>query len=801
MILSRKFLKDYIDLSDDITVHELAENMTKVGNEYDSAEKLISANNLVIGEVKECVDHPDSDHLHVCKVDIGKEVTQIVCGAPNVRAGLKVIVALPGAVLPEMKIEKAMKRGVESNGMICALQEIGLDKKYTGESFEDGIHELPEDAPVGEDPIKYMGLDDDVIDFDLTANRGDLLSVIGMAYEVGAIYDLKVKLPKVEYKESGKLDFDVKVSTENFPLYLARRVENIKIEESPIEIREKLIASGIRPINNVVDISNYVMLETGQPLHFFDADKLEKIEVRMAKKDEKLVTLDEQERTLSEEDIVITDGQKPVALAGVMGGLDTEITEDTKNVLIEAAIFNNVKVRKTSNRILRSESSNRFEKGLDPARTYMAMDRACTMLEKYASGNVIAGMCKVDNTKNEPKKIDITVTNINNILGTTIDQKDVLDVFRKLDFECEVKDKDLITVTVPTRRIDISIKEDLIEEVGRIYGVDNIEGKVMTLDVKPGSYNKTAREIRNKMVNLGLSETLSYVLVNEDEAKRFTNTKNKEVKPIKILDPLTEEKSTLRETVVAALYKIYEYNDARSVDDINIFELGKSFYKVNGNDNTSEENLDSDTYVEENKLACLMKGNYILGLDKKQVDFYVIKGVAEEILDYLGYNGRYSFVQDDRIPSDMHPGKSAVISVNNDVVGFIGRVSPIISKDEVYVMEINLDKLLEKQTGSMKYKEISKFPSVKKDIAIVVDESISAQELEKTIKSAGGKLLKKVEVFDVYQGKGIPEGKRSIAFNIELESKDNTLTDAEIVEIITKIKDALVAKNKAELRA
>ena len=798
MILSRNFLKDYIDLSDDVTVSELAENMTKVGNEYDSAGKLISANNLVIGEVKECKDHPDSDHLHVCKVDIGSEITQIVCGAANVREGLKVIVALPGAILPEMKIEKAMKRGVESNGMICALQEIGLDKKYTGESYEDGIHELPADAPVGEDPIKYLGLDDDVIDFDLTANRGDLLSIIGMAYEVGAIYDLKVKLPEIKFNETGKFDFDVKVSTENCPLYLARKVENIKIEESPIEIREKLIASGIRPINNVVDISNYVMLETGQPLHFFDADKLEKIEVRMAKENEKLVTLDSQERTLSEEDIVITDGNRPIALAGVMGGLDTEITEKTKNVIIEAAIFNNVKVRKTSNKILRSESSNRFEKGLDPARTYMAMLRACQLLEKYASGTVIAGMSEVKNIENNPKVIDITYDNINNILGTKIDKKDILDVFRKLDFECKEKDENTLTVTVPTRRIDISIKEDLIEEVGRIYGVDNIEGKNMVLDVKQGSYDKTSREIRNKMVNLGLNETLSYVLVNSEEALRFTKY---DVKPIKLLDPLTEEKSTLRETVVSALYKIYEYNNARSVEDINLFELGKSFYKVNANDNTSDENLDTDTYVEENKLACLMKGNYILGLNKVKVDFFVIKGVAEEILDYLGFSGRYSFIQDDRIPNDMHPGKSAVISVNGDIVGFIGRVSPVLTSDEVYVMEINLDKLLSKKTGSMKYKEISKFPSVKKDIAVVVDNSISAQELEKTIKAAGGKLLKGVQVFDLYQGKGIPEGKKSIAFNVELESKDSTLTDQEIVDVMTKIKDALANKNKAELRA
>ena len=789
MLLSTNFLRDYLDLDKDIDVHELAEKMTGVGNEYDSAEKFINATNLVIGKIVECEMHPDSDHLHVCQVDVGARTLQIVCGAPNARKGLKVIVALDGAKLPGGDIKKGSIRGVESNGMMCSIAELGLDNKFLTAADKDGIHELPEDAPIGEDPIEYMGWNDNVIDFELTANRGDLLSILGMAYEVGAIYDKKVKDIDLSHKETGSLDFIVDVKTENCKLFLARKVMNVKIGESPVEIKEKLMASGIRPINNVVDISNYVMLECGQPLHFYDADKLNgMLQVRMAEEGEKLTTLDEQERTLTSEDIVISNGKEAIGLAGVMGGLTTEITENTKNVIIESAIFDSVKVRRTSNKILRSEASNRFEKGLDPNRTYMAIERACHLLEKYAEGEVVAGREEYDVTDKEPKKIDITVEKINSILGTVISKEDILDCFRKLAFDCEVNG-DTITVTVPTRRIDISIKEDLIEEVGRIYGVDNIEGKNMTLPIRKGTYDRTSREIRNRMVNLGLNETLSYVLVNPEESKMFTNKQNES---IKILSPLTEEKSELRQTLTTALYRIYQYNKARSLDDVSIFELGKSFYQTTNNDEVK--------YVEENKLACLMTGEYNLGLKTKNVDFYVIKGVAEEVLDYLGYEGRYSFVQNNQVPEDLHPGKSAIISVNNDNVGFIGRVHPAICKEEVYVMEINLEKLLAKKTGKMKYKEFSKFPSVRKDIAVLVDRSVTAQEMQKVIKANGGKLLLNSKVFDVYMGKGIPEGKESIAFSVELGASDRTLTDEDITNVMNKIAEGLEKKCGAERR-
>ncbi|MBQ9298512.1 MAG: phenylalanine--tRNA ligase subunit beta [Clostridia bacterium] len=790
MKLSTNFVKDYVDI--DVDLKTLAEDMTKAGNEYDSAEKLINATNLVIGEVLECEEHPDSDHLHVCKVNVGNEVLQIVCGAPNVRVGLKVVVALEGAKLPgDFTIKRSTIRGVESCGMMCSLAELGIESKFLTDKDKNGIHELPENAIPGEDPIKFMKLDDEVIDFDLTANRGDLLSILGMAYEIGAIYDKKVRDIDLSHKENSEdinNEFKVEVNTDNCSIFLAKKVKNVTIKESPDFIKNRLIASGIRPINNVVDISNYVMLETGQPLHYYDADTLNgKIEVRMAKNGEKLTTLDEIERTLKEDDIVISDGNKAIGLAGVMGGLETEITENTKNIIIEAAIFDAIKVRKTSKEILRSEASSRFEKGLDPNRTYMAIERSCNLLEKYADAEVVSGLAKFDETNKEDTKIDITFEKINNVLGLEVPKDAVVDTFRRLGFTSEVEGE-TVHVSVPKRRLDISIKEDLIEEVGRIYGVDNIQGKLPELPMKAGSYNKTIRQIRNKMIALGLNETLSYILVNDKEALKYA-VSPEGAEGIGLLDPMTEERNTLRYSIIPSLVKIYEYNKARSQKDICIFEIGKGFYKK------------GEEYVENTKLSVLMTGEYYAGItDNKQVDFYTIKGVTEEILNYIGYEGRYSFVIKNELPKEYHPYQTAEISVNNDIVGIVGRLHPEQFKDAVYVMEISLDKLLDKKVGKMKYKEISKYPSVKKDIAVVVSKDIEAQSIAMAIKKAAGKLLLSSNVFDVYEGIGIEPGKKSLAYSLEFGAQDRTLTDEEIATTIDKIVTALEKEFKAELR-
>ena len=764
MRLSLNFVKDYVDIDENIDVKELAEKMTAVGNEYDEATSLVNATNLVVGEVLTCQMHPDSDHLHLCEVNIGEEVLNIVCGAPNVRTGLKVIVAKVGAELPGgVKIKKGLIRGQESNGMLCSLYEIGIDKKYLSEQ-------------------------DKIIDFELTANRGDLLSILGMAYEISSIYNKEVRVPDLkhnEIEEDVNNEFNLNIETENCSLFLAKKVKDIVIKESPDFIKNRLIACGIRPINNVVDISNYVMLELGQPLHFYDSDNLgDTILVRMAKNGEELVTLDSTKRILNENDIVITNGKEVVGLAGVMGGINTEVENTTKNVLIEAAIFDSVKVRKTSNKILRSEASNRFEKGLDPNRTYMAIERACRLLEKYANAKVEKGTAIYDKTENKEKKIKIEYEYINNVLGTNISKKDIVDVFKRLKFETDENENDVL-VTVPTRRRDISIKEDLVEEVGRIYGVDKIEGKLPMVQMKMGSVDKTIRKIRHKMCDLGLNETLTYVLINDKDVKKFTTDKFEE---LKLLDPITEERNTLRYSLIPSLYKVYEYNKARENKDICLFEIGKGFWKKEG------------VYGENQKICVLMTGKYYnkIGFNK-QVDFYDIKGVTEELLDFLGYGGRYSFIVPNEIPKELHPGQTASINVNNDIVGIVGKIHPEVENEDVYVMEINLDKLLNKRVGKMKFKEISKFPTIKKDLAILLDKGIASKEVELKIKKKAGSLLQEIKVFDVYEGKNIDKNKRSIAYSLTFGNEKRTLNDDEVNNIMENIISSL-ENNGIEIR-
>lgn len=785
MKLSRKFVSDYIDLDESLSIKDIADSMTNVGNEYDTAEPLINCTNLVVGEVIECSNHPDSDHLHVCKVDVGNEVLDIVCGAPNCRKGIKVIVALNGAKLPGGEIKKGIIRGQVSNGMLCSMAELGLEHKFLKEEDIKGICELPLDSIVGSDPIKVLGLDDEVIDFELTSNRGDLLSIIGMAYELGAIYNKKVKDIDLTYTNNNNdinNEFKVKVETKSCPLFLAKKAINVTIKESPEFIKNRLIASGIRPINNVVDISNYVMLETGQPLHFYDADRLgNTLIVRDARDNEELTTLDNIKRTLSSDDIVIANSNESVGLAGVMGGLSTEVENDTKNIIIESAIFDSIRVRKTSKKILRSEASNRFEKGLDPKRTYMAIERSCHLLEKYADATIVGGMVKYDETNSNDKIIEISVDKINKVLGINLDSNTVKEIYERLGFT--VTGEDILTVYVPSRRLDVNIKEDLIEEAGRIYGMDNIKGKLPVLNVITGTYNKTRRKIKNKLVDLGLNETLSYTLIPYNNVKEFTIDN---FEPISLADPMSEDRSTLRYSLLYSLKEIYKYNKDRNLENISIFEMGKGFYKEDG------------IYKETNKLAILMTGDYYLDIKNTKVDFYVIKGVLEELMDYLGFNNRYRLVVSN-LPKEFHPGQSAIIELQGKQVGVIGKLHPNIVKGDVYALELDLDKVLANRSSKMTYKEISKFPSSTKDIAFIVNKNVTCEELEKTIKKAGGRILNKCELFDLYIGENVDQNSKSLAFKLVFSDPTHTLSEEEVMNSFNKIIEE-VEKTGAKLR-
>jgi phenylalanyl-tRNA synthetase beta chain len=791
MRLSKKFLSDYIDLTD-IDYKDLAEKMVFAGNEYETFEKLCGATGLVIGRVVECVNHPESDHLHICQVDLGDKIEQIVCGAPNVKENINVIVAKNGATLPGgITIKSTKLAGVDSNGMICSLAELGLDSKYLKQEDYDGIHILDNDAIVGEDPLKYLELDDEIIDFELTANRADLLSILGMAYEVGAIYNKKINLPENNFNVTDENIDDImelSVETDACPIYLGKLVRNVEIKESPSFIKSRLMASGIRPINNVVDISNYVMLEYGQPLHFFDADRLgNKVIVRNATDNEKIVTLDEKERILDSSDIVIANENEPVALAGVMGGLSTEVEETTKNIFIESAIFDSLSIRSTSKKILRSEASNRYEKGVDPNRTVEALKRACHLLEKYASGQVTDGMLMHDKTNKESKKIEITLNKINEVLGYEMNMEEVTNIIIRLGFIYKVND-DLITILVPTRRLDVNIKEDLIEEIGRIYGYDHIEGKLPLLRTKTGKRTPKAnltRSIRKNLSSLGLNQVITYSLTSEEISKQFIDFDEESVS---VLDPMSEDKKTLRKSLIPSLISVYEYNRSRNIKDINIFETGSVYYKKND-------------YIEESKVAGLLSGSLVENTwqgNQISVDFYALKGVIENLLEYLGYHNRYTFGNETL--KELHPGISCSIKIDNEIIGYMGKVHPLVSKKDIYVFEISIDKLTTKKVREIKFKEISKYPSVNKDLAFVVDKSVTSEEISKILKRVGGRMLDSIDVFDVYVGENVPEGKKSIAYSLVFKNNDRTLTDEEVTNVFEKMITEVETKLNAELR-
>ena len=772
-MISLEWVKDYIDINDQ-DLKELAVKITKAGI---NVEKVITnhINNLVIGEVVDCIDHPDSDHLHVCQVNIGSVVTQIVCGAPNVRKGLKVIVALPGAILPgDFEIKKSKIRNQESNGMICALYELGLEEK-TEEAYNRGIEELDSSAKVGDDPIKYLGLDDTLYELDVHKHRNnDCYYHIGFAYEIAAILNRKVTLPDDSFKEikdSIKDHFSLKVETKKCPYYLAKMVTDVKIKESPDFIKKRLLAAGMRPINNVVDISNYVMLEYGQPLHFFDKDKLgNNILVREAN-NENIITLDGKERKLTN-DIVITDGNKPVCIAGVMGGENTEVDENTKTILIESAIFDAVSIRNTANRLdLRSEASIRYGKGLNYEYTNKAILRACHLLEKYADAKVLSDMVIHDEIDKTLKIVEFKPSEVDKMLGITISEDDMKKELERLDFKYKL-DNGKFIVTIPNRRLDIDPNvNDIAEEIGRLYGYHNLVSTLPKVDIKKGDYIgnvKYHKLISKRLRSLGLNEVKTYTLVSRDMLK--FNYENKE--NVILPNPMSSDKEVIRTTLIPSLLNVYNYNKTRKVNDILIYEIAKT-YDIN--------------YNEDSKICILMKGNYInnnWNNTKIKVDFYLIKGILENLLDYLGLKNRYSFTTSD-IPN-MHPGMSARVLLDRKEIGIIGRIHPTDSKDEIYICEISMDKLIT-NIKPIKYKEISKYPSIIKDMAFIMPKDTEAKEVLDIIKKSGGRLLIDINIFDVYEGENIGDNEKSIAYSLTFNDNTKTLTDEEVNTLFEKI--------------
>ncbi|MFT4415102.1 phenylalanine--tRNA ligase subunit beta [Fredinandcohnia humi] len=804
MFVSYKWLQDYVDLAG-VTAEELAEKITRSGIEVEGVDLLGEGiSGIVVGHVLECEQHPNADKLNKCLVDIGEgEPVQIICGAPNVAKGQKVVVAKVGAVLPgNFKIKKAKLRGEESNGMICSLQELGIESKLVSKEYSEGIFVFPHDVVPGADALAQLNLDDQVLELGLTPNRADCLSMLGVAYEVAAILGRDVKLPEPKVITTGEKASDyISVSieaNEDNPLYVARVVKNVKIGPSPLWLQTRLMAAGIRPHNNVVDITNYILLEYGQPLHAFDYDRLgsKEILVRRARDGEKITTLDDAERKLTSDHLVITNGIEPVALAGVMGGANSEVRNDTITVLIESAYFTGGTIRKASkDHGLRSEASARYEKGIDSKRTREAADRAAALMAELAGGEVLDGVVAVDTLEKTPVKVSITLERINKVLGTEISNEEVSAIFTNLKFLFDV-DNETFHVEVPSRRGDITIEEDLIEEVARLYGYDTLPKTLPVGESIPGKlsdYQAKRRLVRRYLEGAGLYQSVTYSLTSAEKVNQYALEKRE---PIRLAMPMSEERSLLRLSIIPHLLEVVGHNLARQIESVATYEIGSVFL--------SQAN--SELPEEKEHLAGALTGSWLTPTwqgEKKTVDFYVLKGILEGLFEKLGLEERVSYLQA-RVEG-MHPGRTAAILLDDKEIGFIGQLHPNVQKaqdlTDTFIFELSLKDVLEAEVEEIHYQPIPRYPSMSRDIALVVDKAVAAGDMKKVIIEAGGKLLRDVTIFDLYEGERMEPGKKSVAYSIRYSDPERTLTEEEVTKAHEKVLQAVAEKFDATLRA
>lgn len=801
MLVSYKWLKELVDL--DVTTAELSEKMSTTGIEVEGvATPAEGLSKLVVGHVLSCEDVPDT-HLYLCMVDTGdEEPRQIVCGAPNVTAGIKVIVAVPGArIADNYKIKKGKIRGMESLGMICSLQELGLPDSIIPKEFSDGIQILPEDAVPGDSIFPYLDLDDEIIELSITPNRADALSMRGVAHEVAAIYGKEVHFPAKSLTEVEKASaevLEVAIESDKVLTYQARVVENVTVAPSPQWLQNLLMNAGIRPINNVVDVTNYILLLFGQPMHAFDLDKFEdkKIVARDARDGEKLVTLDGEERQLTAEDIVITVADTPVALGGVMGGQATEIDNTSKNVVLEAAVFDGKSIRKTSGRLnLRSESSSRFEKGINYDTVTEALDFAAAMLQELAEGTVLSGKVEAGSLPTEPVEVSTSLDYVNVRLGTELTYADVEEVFAKLGFGIS-GNADKFTVSVPRRRWDIAIQADLVEEIARIYGYDKLPTTLPEAGATAGELTATQalrRKVRTIAEGAGLSEIISYALTTPEKAVEFTlNPTN----VTELMWPMTVDRSALRQNVVSGMLDTVAYNVNRKNSNLAIYEIGKVFEQTGNPKEELPNELETFAFALTGLVA-----EKDFQTSPVAVDFYYAKGIVEALTSKLGLS--FDFVAEKELAS-MHPGRTAAILLDGQVLGYVGQVHPQTAKaygiPETYVAELNLSSLEAALKPAPAFVEITKFPAVSRDIALLLPKETSHKAVVDAIQSAGVKRLTDIKLFDVYAGANIEAGKKSMAYSLTFQNPEANLTDEEVVKFMEKITKALTEQVDAEVR-
>lgn len=786
------FLKDYVDIN--IDAKKLGDLLTLSGSKV---EEVITSGdeiqNVVTGKILKIEPHPDAEKLVVCQIEVGKdEPIQIVTGAKNMKENDIVPVALHGSSLPGgVKIKKGKLRGIPSNGMMCSEEELGLAEEGT----VHGLMILDKDTEVGKNIKEVLDLDNAIIDFEITSNRPDCLSIVGMARETAATLNTSYKMPPLDYKTacSDNINDEVKVEVKD-PLckrYMARGVKNIKIQDSPAWMAERLLQAGVRPINNIVDITNFVMIELGQPLHAYDRRtiKANTIVVERASEGEKFTTLDETERVLNSNILTIRDGNKTIGIAGIMGGLNSEVKEDTTEIIFESANFDGTNIRVSSQNLnIRTEASGRFEKDLDPNLAEIAMNRACNLIVQIGAGEIIEGTIDIYENKVKEHSVEVDSNWVNTFLGLKLSKEEMKSYLDRLELNTEIAGDKLI-VNVPTFRGDINIREDVAEEIVRIYGYNKVKSTDLRVSsIRTGRYKNQI--IKNMVVDAliacGLSEAICYSFVSPKVFDKIQLPKDSTLRnAVAIRNPLGEDYSIMRTTTIPSMMEALARNYSRNNDIVRLFEIGKNYIP---------SEIKGEIPKEKNMITVGIYG---------KVDYLDLKGIVENIFEVIGINN----VSYERETSNVsyHPGKTAVAKVKNNVVATLGEIHPDVTSNygidvECYIAEIDLDFIIEKAIIDRRYKALPKFPAVTRDMALLLDDEILVQQIEDVIKRHGGNIVESYKLFDVYKGKQIPDGKKSVAYSITYRSENKTLTDKDVEKVHKKILSTLEYTLGAKIR-
>ena len=795
MLVPLKWLRDYVDI--DIDTQEFADMMTMTGSKVEKVDFFgKETNGVEVCKILEIEQHPDADRLKVTKVEVANgEILQIVTNATNIKVGDYVPVARIGAVLPgDFKIKKGKLRGVLSEGMFCGAEELTIPSAFVEDHKKDGIYILDhqDSFELGMDVRDVLGINDALIEFEITSNRPDCRSIIGIAREAAVTLGKELKYPEIKVQACDEeMSFEIDIQTDLCKRYCGRVVKDVKVGPSPYWMQRKLIEAGMRPISNIVDITNYVMLELGQPLHAFDLDdiKYNKMTVKMAEEGEKFTTLDGVERTLTSDMLVIGNQDKTLDLAGIMGGENSEIKDTTTSIFIEGASFAKENIRATSKKLgLRTEASSRFEKGIDINLAEEAVNRACQLIEELGCGTVLNGMLDYYPQKEEVQKVTVNPVRINKLLGVNVPMDQFINILESLEFKCNLVSSEVLELEVPTFRLDITEDADILEEIARIYGYNNIPSASLEGNATAGvktDKQKFIDNVKSNSIACGLNEILTYSFVSPRGGDKINLPADDEKRNfVKIMNPLGEETSVMRTTLIPNMLDVISTNISHKVEEVSAFECGNTFIP--------QEGLPIETK------------KYCVGMYGKEVDFFVLKGVIESVLNNVGLKG-YE-IEPETTNLTFHPGRCAKIVYNNIYIGTFGELHPDVIENynlgqRVYVAEINIDTVFENLNLTKSYNPLPKYPSTSRDIALIVKDEVFVKQIEDIIKANGEDLVESYKLFDVYKGAQIEEGHKSIAYSITYRSKDKTLTDEDVAKVHEKILSELSEKLNANLRS